>query len=230
MIKKNVSQVVFDTIEGKIISGEWKSGTKITSEPQLAKELQVSRMSVREAIEKLVALGILTKKRGEGTFVNELKPSVYLNSLIPMITLDRDDFLEILEFRLIVEVESIRLFVKKANNQDIIELRKYYDEMVKYKDDPVKFAESDTSFHMKIAEGTKNSLIKKVNSVLKKLLDYHQQGLYENLGPKGGLIEHKKILESIEKRDEELSVLFMKRHIERTINDLYKIREQKKEG
>jgi hypothetical protein len=33
-----------------------------------------------------------SKRQGEGTFVNDLKPSVYLNSLIPMITLDKDNY------------------------------------------------------------------------------------------------------------------------------------------
>lgn len=225
MQKKNVSQIVFDKIEQNIINGKWPAGTKITSEPQLVKELGVSRMSVREAIEKLVALGILTKKRGEGTFVNELKPSIYLNSLIPMIMVEKVDYLEILEFRLIMEVESIRLFIKKASDKDIDELREYYEDMVKYRNDAQEFAYADTNFHMKIAEGTSNSLIKKVNSVLKKLLEYHQEGLYENLGPEGGLREHKKILEAVENRDEDLASLFIKRHIERTINDIKKLEE-----
>lgn len=67
---------------------------KIASEPQLAKELNVSRVSVREAIEKMATLNILTKKQGKDTFVNDFTPDIYLNSLIPMITLDKDNYLD----------------------------------------------------------------------------------------------------------------------------------------
>ena len=85
MDNKRISDVVFNKIKAKIISGEWTSGMKIMSEPQLVKELGISRVSVREAIEKMVALNVLTKKHGGGTFVSELNASVYLNSLIALL-------------------------------------------------------------------------------------------------------------------------------------------------
>jgi DNA-binding GntR family transcriptional regulator len=73
---------------------------------------------------------------------------------------------------------------------------------------------------MKIAEGSNNSLIIKVNVVLKDILRYHQIELYKELGPSGGVKEHKIILEAIKERDAELASIFARRHIERTIGDL----------
>ncbi|PRX32485.1 GntR family transcriptional regulator [Orenia metallireducens] len=218
-----VSDIVFEKIEEKIFSGEWGPGTKIMSEPQLAKKLNVSRMSVREAIEKMAALGLLKKKRGEGTFVNELTPAVYFNSLIPMITLDQDNYLEILEYRLIVEVESAKLCAQRCSAETINELEKLYDLMVDFKEDSDKFAELDTNFHLKIAEGAQNTLIIKVNKILKNLLEYHQKTLYTNLGPSGGIKDHKNIIDAIKNKDQELSALFMRRHIERTIEDIKRL-------
>lgn len=220
--RKNVSDMVAKKIEEKIFSGEWKPGTRITSEPQLAKELNVSRMSVREAIEKMAALGILSKKRGEGTFVNELSPETYLNSLIPMITLDRDNYLQVLEFRLIIDVESARLCAKRCDDKIIERLEKYYTIMTQYKDDSGEFSEADMNFHLTIAEGTNNPMITKVNLVLKNLMEYHQKALYSTLGPSGGISEHIDILNAIKNKDPELSALFMRRHIERTIKEIKK--------
>ena len=48
----------FNVIQEKIIRGEYKPGMKIMSELKLAQELQVSRVSVREAIEKMSAVNI----------------------------------------------------------------------------------------------------------------------------------------------------------------------------
>lgn len=219
-MKVRTSDIVFKAIEEKIISGEWKSGSKITSEPQLSKELNVSRISVREAIEKMVALNILVKKQGEGTFVSDLSTSVYLNNLIPMLTLDKYDYMEILELRLVMDVESARLCAERCSKELIEELEETYNDMVEYQEDIYKFTEKDLQFHMKIAEGTRNSLIIKINEMLKDILIYHQKGLYHTLGPTGGIKEHKIILDAIKFRDAELAGIFVKRHIERTIKDV----------
>lgn len=222
-MKVRTSDIVFKAIEEKIFSGEWKSGTKITSEPQLAKELNVSRISVREAIEKMVALNILIKRQGEGTFVSDLSTSTYLNNLIPMLTLDKYDYMEILELRLVMDVESARLCAERCSEEIIKELEEAYSEMLQYEGDMNKFTEKDLKFHIKIAEGTQNSLIIKINEMLRDILNYHQRGLYHTLGPVGGIKEHKFILDAIKNRDTELAGIFVKRHIERTMKELKNI-------
>ncbi|AJA50041.1 transcriptional regulator, GntR family [Clostridium pasteurianum DSM 525 = ATCC 6013] len=214
------SDKVLEKIEEKIFSGEWKPGQKIMSETQLSKELDVSRVSVREALEKLVTLNIVTKKQGGGTFVNDLSPLVYLNSLIPMLVLDMDSYLDILEFRLITEPEAARLCTERCSDYLIDELEICYNNMVMYKDNIDRFTEEDLKFHNKISEGTDNSLIIKVNELLRNVLKYHQKLLYKSLGPTGGVSEHKLILDAIKNRDPELASIYARRHALRTINDI----------
>lgn len=216
------SDKVLEKIQEKIFSGEWKPGEKIMSENQLAKELSVSRVSVRAAMEKLVTLNIINKKQGGGTFVNNLNPSIYMNSLIPMLILDRDNYIDILEFRLVMEPETTKLCTERCSDDLIKELELCYEDMVKYKDDIKRFTEEDLKFHTKISEGTSNSLIIKVNELLINILEYHQEVLYKNLGPKGGINEHKLILEAIKNRDAELAAIYSRRHVQRTINDVKK--------
>lgn len=216
------SDKVLEKIQEKIFSGEWKPGEKIMSENQLAKELSVSRVSVRAAMEKLVTLNIINKKQGGGTFVNNLKPSIYMNSLIPMLILDRDNYIDILEFRLVMEPETTKICTERCSDDLIKELELCYKDMVRYKDDIKKFTVEDLKFHTKISEGTSNSLIIKVNELLINILEYHQEVLYKNLGPEGGINEHKLILEAIKSRDAELAGIYSRRHIQRTINDVKK--------
>jgi GntR family transcriptional repressor for pyruvate dehydrogenase complex len=220
MENTRTSDKVFNEIKNKIISGEWNTGMKITSESQLAQEFEVSRVSVREAIEKMVALNVLTKKQGGGTFVNELNSSVYLNSLIPMITLDKIEYLDILQFRLMIEVESTRLCALRCQDNIITQLEDCYIEMLESKDNMDKFTERDLEFHRIIAEGSGNPLVIKIYEILRDLLSYHQKSLYKNLGPSGGIKEHKLVLDAIKNRDGELAAIYIRRHIERTIKDL----------
>lgn len=65
-------------LEDMIKEGTFKSGDKLPSEPLLAKEFQVSRSTLREAIKLLQRQGILTSKNGNGTYVN--KNTVVINS------------------------------------------------------------------------------------------------------------------------------------------------------
>ena len=67
--KDNVSDLVFYRLSQYIVSGEWSSGTKIPPEMELADQLGVSRASVRSAIQKLQAFGMVKTQAGEGTFV-----------------------------------------------------------------------------------------------------------------------------------------------------------------
>jgi len=222
--KLNASEKVYKIIENKILNKEWTPGMKIDSENKLSKELGVSRMSVREAMEKLVALNVLTKKQGEGTFVNDLNPSIYLNGLIPMILLDKDNLIDILEFRKIIEVDSAKLCTERCDEEDIRVIEQYYEDMQNYKDIPDKFYKADYNFHMAIAKGTKNSLIIKVNSIMTDLLMFHQKEIHQYLGPFGGKKKNIKILDAIKTRDSELASLFMRRHIQRTLDDIKKMK------
>jgi DNA-binding FadR family transcriptional regulator len=230
MGKINTSEVVYRYIEEKIYNKDWTPGMKIASENQLTQDLGVSRMSVREAVEKLVALNVLTKKQGEGTFVNELSPSLYLNRLIPMIILNRDNLIEVLEFRLTIEPDSAKTCAERCDEETIRNLEESYRVMCETNNTSKEFAEADYKFHMEIAKGTKNTLITKVNSVLTDIWQFQQEEINRYLGPSRGVVEHKKILEAIRSRDPELAGLFMKRHVENTIKEIRSIVEGNEHG
>lgn len=70
-----------ELIRGKIVSGEWKLGTRISSEPQLCATYRISRITTRQALDDLVAEGWLYRERGRGTFVRSAKPEIGLTPL-----------------------------------------------------------------------------------------------------------------------------------------------------
>jgi LacI family transcriptional regulator len=79
VIQKNVLESmqiqVENFIRGRVGTGEWGLGAKIPSERELAERLDVSRTTVRNAVQALTALGLFERKIGQGTFVRALPPS-----------------------------------------------------------------------------------------------------------------------------------------------------------
>ena len=64
---------VREEIRQKILSGEWPYGYEVPSEPQICAMLDLSRTTIKQALDGLVNDNLIIRKRGKGTFVNYLK-------------------------------------------------------------------------------------------------------------------------------------------------------------
>ena len=193
---------------------------KITSENVLTTELQVSRVAVRQAMEKLVALGLLVKRKGSGTFVNTIEAKTYLNNLMPILLLESKDIFSVLEFRKYFEHGNIIMFIDNYSTTKFHELEEQFEVMKRSVEEDVEFYKADHRFHSIIAEGTENPVVIKINKILMDLLFKHQEILYGEIGPAVGLDYHDRLLRSIKEKDKELAGLLMIRHIEAAISNL----------
>lgn len=73
-----------DTLRKMIFSGDtFAEGDRLPSEPDLARELGISRTTLREALQQLEGEGLLLRRHGIGTFVRNSKPSITLKLTIP---------------------------------------------------------------------------------------------------------------------------------------------------
>lgn len=84
-----LSEQVIEIIIKRIKDGDYPTGSQIPPENELAKRFDVSRSTIRKALSKLAARGILVQKHGVGTFVsnisqitNPLNEAVEFNDLI----------------------------------------------------------------------------------------------------------------------------------------------------
>lgn len=226
-MKENTGEAVLEYMKEKIVSGEWSEGTKITKEIQLAEELGVSRTSVRAAMDRLVAMGVLVRKKRMGTFVKETSPQLFLNNLVPELMLNTYDELEILDFREIFETECAVRFAERHSEEDLRKLEACIGEMEKHVGCGKKeFADADLAFHMIIVNGCNNSLVIKVMGIIQDILGYYQQQANQTIGSQSGVLEHRRILEAIREKDGELAGLLMKRHIQRSRRDICRYREE----
>ncbi len=222
IVRRNVSDEVLEQIKSQIISGNWKSGSKIPGEMELTGLFNVSRVSVREAIHRLVGMGVLTVRRGEGTFVTEMLPSNYFSSLLPVLMIEGGNLPEILEFRSIVEVQSAGLAAIRADDEDLRRMEGIIESMEKKDGDYREFAREDLNFHSAVALASHNRVIVKVNAIIHDMMKVAMEKIVNTTGFQGGLYFHKRILKAIREKDRDKAMEIMQAHIDVTIEKMNK--------
>lgn len=212
------SDKVYDYIVEKIKTREWLPEMKIYTENQLCEELNVSRVAVRQAIEKLVAMSILRKVQGSGTYVESFENTSLLG--LPFYANTKSNVINVLEFRKMFDSYNVELFIKKAATEDIKALKKNYEDMKSAVDDVVRFRCLDNEFHNIIAKGTKNPIIIQISKLFTDVFANHQLSSYYKLGPENAVEHHGLILEAIKNKSAELASIYSRIHIETSLNHL----------
>ncbi|MDJ0807688.1 MAG: GntR family transcriptional regulator [Gammaproteobacteria bacterium] len=210
-----LSDRVFETLCSAIVEGDIPAGSKI-SEPDLAKKLQVSRASLREAIGRLEACHLVTRKPNVGARVVEL---------------DGEQLLEIYHVREALEGMAARLAARHMTEQEIDALRSLASEHSRQieQDQSDDFQQvGDLDFHFLIVQGSHNSRL--INLLCDDL--YHLVRMYRHQfgmtsqRTQPALAEHRAIVDVIAAGDGEMAELMMRRHVRASRENLERMLQQ----
>jgi len=137
-------------IKQLISGGELKPGDKLLSERELADKLQVSRVSVREAIRSLEMLGFIEIRHGEGTFVRDTNADDVIRPLAMFLAMERGSLLDMFEVRRIFEAATSALAAERATSKDLQNIKEWLD-LMKGSENTHDAVENDLRFHFAIA-------------------------------------------------------------------------------
>ena len=166
VVKSSVSQQVFDQLREQILSGSWKPGDKLPSENELAAQFGVSRVTVRNALQRLSGLGLLETRFGEGSFIRGPGSGAALNQLVPMLYLGRETLRDILTFRSMVEGPICEIACRRATDREIAGLREQLEQMERAEGDMAAFARLDSAFHGMVARLTRSSMMQQIYQII----------------------------------------------------------------
>lgn len=127
---------------------------------------------------------------------------------------ERSRLLDLLTARRPVEIEVARLAAKNATDEDIAKLRYIVEEQESLAQSRKPVSHLDTEFHRLLAKASGNKILEAIIELLRKKVDDANE--LEVIRRRAGHIyntEHRKILEAIEQKDQELACLAMKRHL-----------------
>lgn len=207
---------VFQKMKQMIIDHKWEAGERLPSEDALCKLFEVSRVTIRNALQKLNALGLVETFLGDGSYVKKLDSSANITTLIPIAYLE-DDFDNILEFRKEMESGACAIAAKKATAEDVAKLKFMVEKMLSLQDDLEALAQADLDFHYSIAQISRNSLIIKTYEIISDAYSGHMQRLVKSMGGELGVYYHEKIVSAIEEHNEAKAREIMYEHIDKNV-------------
>lgn len=215
---KRVSSQVFEQIRELVYRGVFRPGQQIPPERELAASMEVSRTSVRNAIEKLVKIGLLMQIQGQGTFVDSPE-NRRGNPLSAAMATDEATYTDVLEVRMGLECNAARLAAQRATDVDLRAMQKSLEEM---EDDlattDMISTASDTAFHMAVTFSSKNPVL---IHLTRNFYDFLFVGIKKSLthmveahtAYKDVLGHHRAVFQHIKNREPEKAHDAMRRHI-----------------
>lgn len=217
--KSNLTEKTAKRISDIILAEKrYSPGERIPSEYEIAQELGVSRLTVREAIKILTANGILYIKRGVGTFVaEEAKGGVPLYGIF--FTRDKQQMImESLETRRIIEPEIVMLAARRAEKEDIEEMYSQAEQCRKRLLNGEEVYENDRGFHIAVAKAAHNDILYGIMTNLEFTLEEAQMALTLEKNSKmvfdREIMEmHFEIVRFIEEEDAVGASLVMRHHL-----------------
>jgi DNA-binding FadR family transcriptional regulator len=193
-----VADAIVEKLLGYIASGRLSWGERLPAQRELAKMLDVSVSSVREALQVLQAMGFIEVRRGEGTFVTE-HPAVPLTKSIVTTIYQDNNVRDLMEFREVLDTGLAVLAAKKADDSDIEKMDAQLRELEACRRETAQAAaEIDLRFHIALADSVKNPLLGQFSAAVR---ESYAKFLGEIPHTQKGTLLHRKVLDAIIARD-----------------------------
>jgi GntR family transcriptional regulator, transcriptional repressor for pyruvate dehydrogenase complex len=204
-LRMRLSDAVCAQLEKHIVEGKLKPGEALPPERELAKRLGVSRPSLREALLKLEARGIVQVRRGGGFAVNDVTAPTMTDPLIHLLYLYPRAAEDVLEMRHGLEAVAASLAALRATPANLRKLKAAFVKMerVRAKADPLAQAEADAEFHLMIAEASHNVALLHVTrgifNLMRKSVHHARYALLDEQAENRALLreQHEAILDAI---------------------------------
>jgi GntR family transcriptional regulator, transcriptional repressor for pyruvate dehydrogenase complex len=177
-----VDQVVRE-IKNAIMNDEWKVGSKLPAEAELAKMYGVNRLTVRLALQKLSTIGIIETQIGEGSFVRSFSFSNYMEA-VSDIYLSTQKIDETWALRRLIEIECASLACENPGDEELAVLKSKMELFIQFRnaysttgEGLEELVEADMDFHYQICIMSHNDLYRDIYKLTWILIRTHVKNL-----------------------------------------------------
>jgi GntR family transcriptional repressor for pyruvate dehydrogenase complex len=213
--KVNYYEQIADILEESILNQQEMSKGKLPAENELARQFNVSRTIIREALKLLKERGFVEMKTGGGSYIRRPKASTLSEVLKRFIRLDKISDEDIYVIRYALESTACKIAAEHATKEELDHIEAINNEMELHKEELERRVQLDCDFHIAIARASGNVLlavfIESMNAVLQNVI---RRGVILPGKNDDGIMRHRKILAALGKRDPDLAETAMKEHLD----------------
>ncbi|ATZ72798.1 pyruvate dehydrogenase complex transcriptional repressor PdhR [Idiomarina sp. X4] len=194
-----LSDTIVAHLEQMIVDGRLRAGQKLPSERQLAQQFNVSRPSLREAIQKLEAKGVVERRQGGGTYVINTVNEQLTQPLFELLAKHPESQFDLLEFRHALEGISSFYAALRGTKADLERIEESIKGIMQSQSDPInEQVDALVEFYHRIAEASHNVILMHVVQGMQELL---AENIRQNLDIIGG---RKELLEKLNQHRQQL--------------------------
>ncbi len=217
---KDPVDVIIQQIRGLITSGQLAAGDKLPPERKMAEKLGVSRSHGRDAIKKLEFYGILRTLPQSGTIVSGMGITALEGLITDVLRLEKHDFNSLVETRVLLETQAASMAATRRTEEDLWNIEKA---LAAYEHKAMQgqiAVEEDLMFHLKIAEASKNNVLKSLMLIITPdiVSSFTERRLCEDGRSYLALEEHKVIFEHIREQNPLKAIEAMENHLGDIVN------------
>jgi GntR family transcriptional repressor for pyruvate dehydrogenase complex len=206
----NLAQRILSLVKEKGL----KTGDKLPPERELSLILNVSRPSLREALNALKLMNIIENRQGSGTFVSSLTPEKLVEHLDIEFALDDSTYANLLQARTILEAGMVALAAENIGDNEIYEIEQCLDEAVKAIDDPETFMACDIDLHRRIMEIAGNRIIQAFMHSIDRISIYSRRRTGDDMDiRRQATNDHRKIVTALKAHDPDAARKAMIAHL-----------------
>jgi GntR family transcriptional repressor for pyruvate dehydrogenase complex len=226
--KSRLTDQVAETLYKKIADGDLRPGDKLPSEMELSEQLGVARPTIREALSRLIGLGLI--ERGDYTMSVSENASLTARARLMPLLLEQWETRELYEARMLIEGDLVSLAVLKATPDDISELRQINGRMKDPDMTEKNYWENDMQFHSYLATVSGNEVMQAISVIINDMFKRYQSKVEELHSIQAVTYnDHEALIDAIEKRNAPLAREIINRMLSSSENALYELSEKEQE-
>jgi DNA-binding FadR family transcriptional regulator len=221
--KKRAAEETADRLRDAILGGQYRAGADLPGERELARSLGVSRLTLRAALARLEAEGLVRPVHGSGNRVLDFRETGGIDLMGHLAVIAQSGrevplsiLANLLELRRSLAVEAIGLAAERATTEEIYELRAHIERQASLVDDRAAYVRADLKLARLLAGASHNIALVLLANTIVRLLEKHpgiQPAFF--VDQQASLNVYRKFVKVIESRDQGLARTFARRLITR---------------
>ena len=213
--KATLADDLAQRVNSMIQSGSYEPGDRLPTINEMARGFGVGHTTLREALRKLEALGVITIRHGSGVYVEKNYDTLLMTNPVYLGTVSKKLMLDLIDARVPIEVRSAVLAAEHRTAEHISRMETLLANAGEQLHNDAVLTRTNMSFHRQVAVASKNAVLTQMLEVLANLFDKEQRTILNIHGHRErDHEEHLGILEALRKRDAQEAERLMRLHLE----------------